>query len=553
MPRYSQQSPYPTGRAPLAFDLSEQMWNIAQQRIQNRKQEIEEQKKEISDNEKILLTALDFETVKGAQDKFTLDMAGRMKTLTDKWALRMKDRTGILTTEDKLELLRDKRDIESRMQVGAANVAQYDELRKQVYADEEGKIFDKKKSLENLGRFALNGNIGYKSPMDAVIMQPQPFGQEALAKYGSWLEETQNPKTAFKSTTKTDLKTGVITTELSNEEDVNAKMDLFEQTPEVQQMLRENPIETRQWLDLNRKALIKKPQTSGVNSGLIGKTKTGKEEFSSDYPGFTKQAEVDAANNYNDFAERLYQGDESAIEQLKGTKYASVEVYPDKYILTENDDKGTKKIVRRDVGKKAFKHSVWDVAPDSVTQGLTNFGLSSFIKEDYNLSSPIKKAEITPIRDFKSLLSDANSVPAPESVMTSVKEILPEANISYDKTETGWFGRKKGKEKIIFGDKPYDLDIPDDRKKLMYDVLKEYDSKNKQQEETESSEEIPVEPEVQYFKMDSTLRDSIINQYTDYDTLVDAYVKETGEDQAVIENALEFNGITPDAFAKKKK
>jgi len=465
----------------------------------------------------------------------------------------MKQKGGILDTNDKLELLRDKRDIENRIQVGAADVAQFQQLQKDLADPKKRTVYDVNETTKRMAKYAIDGNLGQGGVINIPVYQEQPFGQEALAKYGSWLEETQNPKTAFKSTTKTDLKTGVITTELSNEEDVNAKMDLFEQTPEVQQMLRENPIETRQWLDLNRKALIKKPQTSGVNSGLIGKTKTGKEEFSSDYPGFTKQAEVDAANNYNDFAERLYQGDESAIEQLKGTKYASVEVYPDKYILTENDDKGTKKIVRRDVGKKAFKHSVWDVAPDSVTQGLTNFGLSSFIKEDYNLSSPIKKAEITPIRDFKSLLSDANSVPAPESVMTSVKEILPEANISYDKTETGWFGRKKGKEKIIFGDKPYDLDIPDDRKKLMYDVLKEYDSKNKQQEETESSEEIPVEPEVQYFKMDSTLRDSIINQYTDYDTLVDAYVKETGEDQAVIENALEFNGITPDAFAKKKK
>ena len=109
------------------------------------------------------------------------------------------------------------------------------------------------------------------------------------------------------------------------------------------------------------------------------------------------------------------------------------------------------------------------------------------------------------------------------------------------------------KEKIIFGGKPYDLDIAEDRKKLMDDVLKEYDSKNKQQEETEPSEEVSAEPEVQYFKMDLTLRDSIINQYTDYDTLVDAYVKETGEDQSVVENALEFNGITPETFANKKK
>jgi len=391
MPRYSQQSPYPTGRAPLAFDLSEQMWNIAQQRIQNRKQEIEEQKKQISENEAILLTALDFETVKGAQDKFAQDMATRIDQMTNKWSERMKAKGGILDTNDKLELLRDKRDIENRIQVGAADVAQFQQLQNDLADPKKRTVYNVPETSSKMAKYALEGKIGTGSAINLPTYQPQAWGQEAMA-----FAESNAPKELLDPRAWDDVAMGIdeygnTKFQKSNKKIVEGHIEWLKTTPEWQSLYEEQPYNAELLLESFRKKYLREPvraipKSQSATTG--GKTATQIK---------AEKEQQDKFSGFNNIALNLMDRDEATIKSLKSTGFGKIgdiryTEEPDGTYMhvhfqptSAADTRGSEMIKlpkdQSDVaGQKYFYNKLWDILPSEFKEGVDVADLPKVMK-----------------------------------------------------------------------------------------------------------------------------------------------------------------------------
>lgn len=117
-------SGYPTGRAPMAFDLSPVIAALTQQNIQAEKQRITEEKTTISENQANILKALDFETIAGLGEQVQLGHMKNVNDLTNKWAERFSQNDGKLSFRDKAELKADQHKVEAKLLTMKTDVEQ---------------------------------------------------------------------------------------------------------------------------------------------------------------------------------------------------------------------------------------------------------------------------------------------------------------------------------------------------------------------------------------------------------------------------------------------
>lgn len=440
MPRYSQQSPYPTGRAPLAFDLSEQMWNIAQQRIQNRKQEIEEQQKQISENEAILLTALDFETVKGAQDKFAADMATRIDQMTNKWSERMKAKGGILDTNDKLELLRDKRDIETRIQVGAADVAQFQQLQKDL-ADPKKRGFYDFTTYANMAQYAKENKIGTGGAINLPVMKPQPWGEDFMA-----MAEQDANKLLLDSRQWSSIPNGVddfgnTKSYLTNKPIVDNYVESLRQTPEYQTLYEENPQQAEALLESFKGKYYREPSQPVKPVRQAGSARSsGSPTYSQRKAEETKSAKI---QEFGNIAQGLADMDENTVSLIKTSDFGGVsDIYYDTkdgvdYMYVDfqptqgGDVKPTEeiKLPTTDEEKKIFYKKVWSVLPKEMQAGVSLEQVERAIRPP---KENVKKVERVSITALKQNLDAAAEKPTNDNIkklVTVITDLFPNVKV----------------------------------------------------------------------------------------------------------------------------
>lgn len=516
---YMSGSPYPTGRSPFSVDLSGQIAAVTQQMVQNRQQEIKEKKLQISESEDAILTALDFKTLEGAGDKFTLEQADRLKNLTDKWAGKWKDGGGVLTTKDKIELLKDKRDVESKLAVGSAELKQYQEWQKEL-SNPNQKIYDTEPMLKNMAKYAKDGLLGTGGLINQAVLKKYPLGSRFAERYRPFM---QNIAKEFQQTpVVVNPKTGATRIESTNKPAVDRAIAFFRTTQEYA----DNPEEGEAGIKNLETEFLSMPSKAGFSS--VVKPKTGVSGgagtvSSSEFPDLKTKAEISAAKNYNDFAERVWQGDESALQELKGDKYKDIQFYDDKIVLTTIDTatgNSSEHPLSRKMSKIKFKEALWDWAPDSKKQGLNKntISVSSFVKEDWELDKPVEKTNID-VEKLKRILTDEDTPITVDGVVNGINKILPDAEVIYDKIllkEKNWYGKTKKKDGIIFNGKPYDIDVLENRKKLQDDVMAEYEKQNKEAE---------PEPEKNIPKLTSTKTFNVNGDILTAQELVDKYIE----------------------------
>lgn len=485
---YLGSSPYPTGRSPMVLDLENKINAVTQQIIDNRKQEIKEKNLEFDKNEKLIIDALDFEPLAEAGEKWQLENAKEIEGFTDRWTKKLYEQDYKLSTPDKIQLNKEKREIERKRGIAETDIQTLAEIKKEI-AKGEKSVYDVNKTAQKVKEYQEKGLVGSGGAINLAIMKKIPFGATFKEKYEPMIKE--NAKTFIEDAQVLDRTTGETRTVRSNEAAIDKAIEAIKTTPDFQELYEQNPKGAEAVLNELKATYIKSPiEEKFVSAAKYPTSKTTTPQ-SSMFPDLKTQAQVEGASAFNEIAERIWEGDESALISFKGDDYETVEVKPDKFIFHTNPTttgKSTTVEINRNLDKLDFKRRLWDFAPKSLKQGLTNIPTANIIKEDWKLERPVQKAELS---DVKVLRTDIENI-KPEyadndernkdfvQVANDIKNLLGRKISSKDvKAKTGRL-QNKGVE---FKGKLYDIRKPEEKEALLNIVLQEAGIEQKKDEE----------------------------------------------------------------------
>lgn len=483
---YLSGSPYPTGRSPLVLDLENKINAVTQQIIDNRKQEIKEKNLEIDKNEKLIIDALDFEPLAEAGQKWQLENAKEIEGFTDRWTKKLYEQDYKLSTPDKIQLNKEKREIERKRGIAETDIQTLAEIKKEI-AKGEKSAYDVNETAQKIKEYQENGLVGSGGAINLAVMKKIPFDAAFKER---WESRLKNKAKSFTGDVEIkDRVTGEIVKTKTNEPSVNEAIEAMQLDPEWQEF---SPEQQQQLI--NDIKLEYTQTQSDPRIVAAAKAGSGSESFSSGkYPNLkTKQQEI-AADNYNEWAERVYQGDEAALQALKGAVYKTFRVTKNNFEFDTIDTAtGKSKTVSipRNLGKKYFKENLWNYAPDDKQQGLTNISPAVFVKEEWDLAAPVQKAELAEVRNIRTLVND---IPQKYEKLNDFKKdqdkivkeltdtILKGKYIPDDfKTRKGRGGAEPG---ITFNEITYDIREPEQKEAFLNAVLKEAGMEQKKDEE----------------------------------------------------------------------
>lgn len=441
MPRspYSSGSPYPTGRAPFSMDLSSQMDAITQQMIQTRRNEIKEKKLQVTDSENAILTALDFKTLEGAGDKFAAEHAKRLDELNNKWALRFKERGGIISTQDKLELAKDKRDVESKLQIGAADLAQINEIRKEIQKGKNS-AYDIPKTIENLNRYYSQGLPGSGGATNVPVMKKQMFGQGWLARMEPLAtnELLKNPQSFDEDITKLDeLGNNII--QKSNRRAVENFMEFAKQDEEYQELMQQDPEQAKALADSFMTRFLREPQTEKTRPTSATR-RTGSPTYSQRKAEETKSSKI---QEFGNLAQGLADMKEDTVSLIKTSKFGGIsDIYYDKengedYMFIDfqptsaDDVRATEKIKlpTTDDEKKIFYKKVWSILPKEMQAGISLEEVEKSIQSSKGEGKKMERVSVTAVNQNIEAAEKNASRENIKKLVAAVKDLFPEIKI----------------------------------------------------------------------------------------------------------------------------
>lgn len=417
--RYMSGSPYPTGRVPFAVDLSENMAAITQQMVENRQREIKEYKQQVDENESILLKALDFKTVEGIQDKAALDHATRIKALSDKWAVKMKERQGILSTNDKLELMKDKRDVEGRLAKAAADVATIKKIQEDL-AKEKGFVFQKNPTAKKLVEYIDKGLIGEGNAINIPELNVPVFGYETIQRFEPFM--ANRAKDFVEESRIINRTTGEVVKEKTNRKAINEAIEYIKTTNEYQELVSENPVKAQEVLEYLRTKYSSESKrdefVSAVKPRATGSVNKTEPAVNKAIEDFNKDV-VGVMNFDKTSMKKFVSGDWGGIESMRrstinGKDYIRVAFNPDtqKRVKPSIDISVPEKLYDSDTGEmteegKSFYQRMWELYPESLQQGISNKPLSALMnptlagERQYTPDEPIQKEQV--LESFKNV------------------------------------------------------------------------------------------------------------------------------------------------------
>lgn len=419
---YMSGSPYPTGRFPFAVDLSENMAAITQQMVENRQKEIKEYKLQVDENENTLLKALDLKPIEGIQDKAALDHANRIKELSDKWAVRMKERQGILTTNDKVELLRDKRDIETRLAKSATDIATIKEIKTDL-AKEKGFVFQKNPTAKKLVEYIDKGLIGEGNAINIPELNVPVFGYETIQRFEPFM--ANKAKDFIEESRIINRTTGEVVKEKTNRRAINEAIEYIKTTNEYQELVSENPVKAQEALEYLRTKYSSESKrdefVSAVKPRAMGsgnKTEPAVNKAIEDFNTNVLNAAKFGKTALNKWMPTI--GDIESMRKSSpkaGENYIRVTFKPDKegnkkiiditvpdQIYVENEETGQAEMTEEG---KLFYQRMWELYPASLKGGLSGKTLPDLMKPlmakemEMDTDEPVQKEQV--LESFKNV------------------------------------------------------------------------------------------------------------------------------------------------------
>ena len=437
---YMSRSPYPTGRSPFAVDLSENMAAITQQMVENRQKEIKDYKLQVEENEGTLLKALDFKTVEGIQDKAALDHANRIKELSDKWAIRMKERQGIMSTNDKLELLKDKRDVEGRLSKAAADVATIKKIQEDL-AKEKGFVYQKNPTAKRLVDYIDNGLIGEGNAINIPEVNVPVFGYETIQRFEPFMvnrakDFVEVPKVINRAT-------GEVRVEKSNQKSVDEGIEFIKTTDEYKELVAQDPVKAQEALEYLRTKYSSESQKGSFVSavkpratGSGGRTEPAVNKAIEDFNTNVLNASKFGKTALNKWTPTI--GDIESMRKStpkSGEKYIRVTFKPDKagnkkiiditvpdQIYVESEETGQAEMTEEG---KLFYQRMWELYPASLKGGLSGKTLPDLMKPlmskemEMDTDEPVQKEQV--LESFKNV-GEKSSNDQVEGLVATIKK-----------------------------------------------------------------------------------------------------------------------------------
>lgn len=308
-------SPFPTGRSPLVLDIENNIQSVVQQRVENKKREIAEKRVRVTENEQSMLDALDAQSIEGVSDKVALEFGNELESLSKDWAKKFYEKGGELNTQDKLELNKAKRNIETKLKSQAADIKAMADVQKELQIqatrpDKKG-IYDFEKTSKWLSEYSKSGKAGSGQFLNGVVFAQPEYGEDFKYKYNDAFKK-------FEESTDTTIKVLNPKTGLVEEKTVtrDQQLDNFIDSRPESEELKKNPVEYAAFKEQIKREHGLDKREQKLDPGLQRQYNSGlKEKASTDF--------------LNDFVEGVARGQEDIIKQFKGMTHKEIGIISD--------------------------------------------------------------------------------------------------------------------------------------------------------------------------------------------------------------------------------
>lgn len=424
----------------MVLGLEDTISAITQEMVKNRKEEVKTMNLEIDANEKMLLDALDMEPLQGMQEKAALEFTNGLDQLTDKYSKLLKDRGGVFTREDKLNLAKDKRELERKLSVAASDIATWEEYKKQVALGPEKSYLDLGQLIPDMNEYEKKGLIGTGGAASIGKLKPVPFGEDWMAEVltPASIKDLQTKANMDVSSTVVSPSTGAVEYQYDNSKLVGNYMQMATQLPSFQRMYAEDPKKAMQMAGAVAKRLTINPTQQGYSASVKPRATGGGRSGG----GGGGNANAPIAGNYNwnlpadqtetietfhSTAEGVRRGDPTALDRIIGTgegqlketeyfvkdgkAYVHLKANPTKYngkIISGKEEilrippRGDKE------GAKTFYGKIYNYYPSEFKKGIEKLNISNYITPE-----PFEQGEVgdmVPNRDVMFIDETINSI-----------------------------------------------------------------------------------------------------------------------------------------------
>ena len=320
-------SPYPTGRSPIVLGLEDSIASVTQDLVKARKEEIKAQRLEVDENEKLLLDALDLEPIEGMSDKVASDFVAGVDAMSDKYSRLLMERGGIFSREDKLNLAKEKRQLEKKLTIASSDIATLKQLKMEVAKPQDKSYVDNKETSKNIVDFEKKGLVGTGGAINLAVLKPQPFGEDWVAEITPGAEKTLFNDKAFSVTSDVvDKNTGKVVNSYDNSQAVGNFMQYAKQLPSYQRMYAQDPVRAEAFASAVAQRWTMKPVQTDFESAARPRATVGGGRSSSggdpnkpivgNYNWNLPAAQTETIELFHTTVEGVRRGDPTAIDRM---------------------------------------------------------------------------------------------------------------------------------------------------------------------------------------------------------------------------------------------
>ncbi len=446
-------NPYPTGRSPMAFDLSRTTDAISQRLVKREQQRIEEDKSEVSENMQMMLKALDFETVIGLSQKVQEEHLDNVSELHDKWAGVLSESGGKLSLQQKKDLMNDKLKVETTLGNMKADVETF-KLVQEKMKDPNAWYYYTPETFERFRDYAENGKIGSGDALNIIEMRRPEMAEYISHRYKDGVNRLEKRFDTMMQSVNTEE--GYLAAVRTNERAAESMWDAIKQDPEIQRHIAEEGEQAAKdkFMGMFSFSLLDEKFNrdlfragAGGSSGSYYSQKYGWD--------ITDKSLLENMVVANDFAERIMRLDKGAMDELIGTNYPNFGIINEVSVDSSDGDyylhfvstptkKGevsefSKKIPNRDDASavKQFKRFIINLS--KITGGKQDPSeIYKYIEADWDeLTAETTTAPTSAYREFQSAFNDGrhNKVKSRKSLIEKAKALLPDVDIRYEKRQ----------------------------------------------------------------------------------------------------------------------
>lgn len=475
-------SPYPTGRSPIVLGLEDSIASVTQDLVKARKEEIKAQRLEVDENEKLLLDALDLEPIEGMSDKVASDFVAGVDSLSDKYSRLLMERGGIFSREDKLNLAKEKRQLEKKLTIASSDIATLKQLKMEVAKTQDKSYVDNMETSKNIVDFEKKGLVGTGGAINLAVLKQQPFGEDWVAEIAPSAEKMLFSDKAFSVAAEViNRSTGEVKNSYDNSQAVGNYMQYAKQLPSYQRMYAQDPVRAEAFANAVAQRWTMKPVQTDFETAVKpratggggGSRSAAPSQISAKYNWNLPDDQAETIESFHTTAEGIRKGDMSSLDRIMGTgdgqinnaeyfveggvPYVKLYVNPSKYggkVLPAKTEILKIPSMGDETGAKTFYSKLYNYYPPEFKKGLEKLNIANYLTpsqfESGEFSAP------PPNRDWVNIVESASKINS--SSGGNMKNDLDSLISMVNKFSHGQkLSRLDKKSKVKLGNVEYDL------------------------------------------------------------------------------------------------